>query len=68
MLKTQYEAEAARTEIGLGQFVHPTRLALTGKSVGPGLFELAELLGRDSCLARLRRAREYVASLPAQTP
>ena len=47
----------------MGQFIHPTRLALTGKSVGPGLFELAELLGRETCLARIARAIEYVRQL-----
>lgn len=44
----------------LGKYVHPVRLALTGKSVGPGLFELAELLGKETCLERLRRAEAHV--------
>lgn len=47
----------------LGKYVHPTRLALTGKSVGPGLFELTELLGKEESLRRLRHAQEYVATL-----
>jgi glutamyl/glutaminyl-tRNA synthetase len=40
--------------------VHPLRLALTGKSVGPGLFELAELLGRETSLKRVDAALEFV--------
>ena len=36
--------------------IHPLRVALTGKTVGPGLFELIEVLGRDRVLARLERA------------
>jgi glutamyl-tRNA synthetase len=35
----------------------PVRIALTGRTVAPGLFESAELLGRDETLARLAAAR-----------
>jgi glutamyl-tRNA synthetase len=33
----------------------PARVALTGKSVSPGLFEVLEVLGRDDSLTRLKR-------------
>ncbi len=59
-LQAAYQALSEATGEGLGKFVHPTRLALTGKSVGPGLFELAALLGRDTCLARMRAAQTYI--------
>ncbi len=36
--------------------IHPLRVALTGKTVGPGLFELIEVLGKDRVLERLDRA------------
>ncbi len=62
-LKTAYERLAEQAGVGLGQFIHPTRLALTGKSVGPGLFELAELLGKDACLARIQRAKDFIRTL-----
>ncbi|MBW3646069.1 MAG: glutamate--tRNA ligase [Actinobacteria bacterium] len=35
----------------------PVRVAITGRSVGPPLFESLEVLGRDRTLARLRAAR-----------
>jgi glutamyl-tRNA synthetase len=35
----------------------PVRVALTGRSVGPPLFESLEVLGRERSLARLRAAR-----------
>ncbi len=38
----------------------PVRIALTGSSVSPPLFESMELLGRDSSLARLRKLRELL--------
>ncbi|QXD15310.1 glutamate--tRNA ligase [Rhodocaloribacter litoris] len=42
--------------VGAGRIIHPTRLALSGVTFGPGLFEMMEVLGRETCLRRLRRA------------
>lgn len=36
-----------------GNLIHPTRVALTGRTVGPGLFELMALLGREVTIERL---------------
>ena len=58
-----FEAKGQETELGLGKLVNPARLALSGKSVGPGFFELAELLGKETCLARMRRAINHVKAL-----
>jgi glutamyl-tRNA synthetase len=38
----------------LGQLAQPLRAALTGSTVSPPVFEVAELLGKDEALARLR--------------
>ncbi len=38
------------------ELIHPVRVALSGKTAGPGLFELMEVLGRDRVVARLRAA------------
>ena len=38
----------------------PVRVAVTGRTVGPPLFESLELLGRDETLRRLRAARDRV--------
>ena len=35
----------------------PVRVALTGRNVGPPLYEAMAILGREACLARLRTAR-----------
>lgn len=40
----------------LGPIVHPVRVALTGRTVGPGLFELMSVLGRSRMLRRLSKA------------
>jgi glutamyl-tRNA synthetase len=44
----------------LGPVVHPTRVALTGKTMGPGLFELMSVLGVNRMLHRLHRAKALV--------
>jgi glutamyl-tRNA synthetase len=46
--------------IGAGKIIHPTRLALTGVGVSPGLFELMELLGRERVCRRLEIAIDYM--------
>ena len=43
----------------------PIRVAATGTSVSPPLFESLELLGRDRSLQRLRSARDRIA--PSRT-
>jgi glutamyl-tRNA synthetase len=45
----------------LGKAQAPIRLAVTGRSVGPPLFESLEALGRERTLARLRAALARVA-------
>lgn len=45
-------------ELGIksSELVHPIRVALTGKSVGPGLFETMAVLGKDKTVKRLEQA------------
>ncbi len=43
-------------EGGMGPWVHPVRVAVSGRQEGPGLFEMLELLGRERTVSRLRRA------------
>lgn len=43
--------------------IHPARVALTGKTAGPGLFELTELLGRERAVERLHRAARRAAGV-----
>lgn len=46
----------------IGPVVHPTRVALTGKTVGPGLFELMSVLGPKRMVDRLERAKSKLAA------
>lgn len=40
----------------------PLRVAMTGRLISPPLFESMELLGKETSLARLARARDYQPS------
>jgi glutamyl-tRNA synthetase len=44
----------ART-VKAGVLIHGTRIAMTGRMVSPGLFEMVVLLGRETVLRRLDR-------------
>ena len=45
------------TELGIkaGPLIHPCRVALSGQAVGPSLYHMLEVLGRDRALGRLQR-------------
>jgi len=55
-IKSAVEAVGERHGIKLGKLQAPLRVAVTGRSVGPPLFEPIELLGRDETLRRIRSA------------
>jgi glutamyl-tRNA synthetase len=42
----------------MGQLAQPVRVALTGRAVSPGIFEVIDLLGREATMMRLRRGVE----------
>ncbi|HEY2761485.1 MAG TPA: glutamate--tRNA ligase [Pirellulales bacterium] len=44
-------------QMKMADLVHPLRIALTGKSVGFGLFDTLAILGRERSLARIDRVR-----------
>jgi glutamyl-tRNA synthetase len=47
---------AKQLGVKTGVLVHPTRLACTGKTAGPSLYHLLEVLGNEKVLARIERA------------
>lgn len=55
-IETAVRGAAGSLGVESKALIHPLRVALTGKTVGPGLFELVEVLGKDRALSRLDRA------------
>lgn len=60
-----FKALVEEEGIKMGQLAQPVRVALTGRTASPGLFEVMEILGRDRTLFRLREALKRAAQLPA---
>lgn len=52
---------AERRGVGAATYIHPLRLALTGRGASPPIFDVAAVLGRDRSLARLDR---FIDALP----
>lgn len=51
--------------IKMGQLAQPVRVALTGRTASPGLFEVMEVLGRERTLMRLRQGIERAKAGPS---
>ncbi len=43
-------------KIKAGQVIHPTRVAISGKTTGAGLFEMMEVLGKPKVIERMKKA------------
>lgn len=58
-----YNKISEENGLALGKVIHPTRLALTGRTVSPGMFDVMVLLGKEKTLARLEAAIDYIKTL-----
>ena len=54
-LETTLRQLADQRTIKAGMLIHGTRIAMTGRMVSPGLFDMLVLLGKDTVLRRLDR-------------
>jgi glutamyl-tRNA synthetase len=52
-IEATVKSAAANLGVKIGAIVHPTRLAVTGSNVGPSLYHLLEVLGKEKVLARI---------------
>ncbi|MCI0424918.1 MAG: glutamate--tRNA ligase [Actinobacteria bacterium] len=57
VIETALRALPDRLGVGASRVFQPVRVAVTGSSVSPPLFESIAALGRDATLARITRAR-----------
>ena len=51
---------AEKLDVKAASLIHPLRIALTGFGVSPGVFEIAEILGRDVVLRRLGNLLNFI--------
>ena len=59
-VEAAYRNLIAGLGISGGALIHPTRLAISGRTVGPGVFDIIVTLGRQRCLDRLDRAIRWI--------
>jgi len=50
-----------KSGLKLGKVAQPVRVALTGKTVSPGIFEIIRVLGKEATLKRLKQAAGYIS-------
>ena len=57
---------ASGLDVKQGKLMFPMRLAVTGMTVGPALFDSIALIGKERCVSRLERAsRHFGQSRPS---
>ncbi len=54
---------AAGLGVSAGALIHPLRVALTGRSVSPGIFELMSALGKERVIERIKYATQHFVDL-----
>lgn len=59
-IESSMKSLASEMGTKVGALVHPTRFACTGTTVGPSLYHLMEVLGKERVLRRLDRASEIL--------
>ena len=57
----RFEAVTGQFELSLGQIAQPVRLAMTGGTSSPGIFEVLDVLGKERTIERLDRVIERIA-------
>jgi len=58
-VETALRASAEKSAVKAGLFINASRTMLTGQSVGPSMFEVFEIIGRERSLMRLRSQRPW---------
>ena len=56
-------SRAEQWGLAAGKLIHPLRLALTGQTASPGLFEIMEVLGREQVIHRMKNAVDFIKSI-----
>lgn len=62
-IESAFQTTIGAHELKLGQLAQPVRVAMTGGTVSPGIFEVLAVLGRERSLARLRCAMARLADV-----
>ncbi|UZQ83876.1 glutamate--tRNA ligase [Thermoanaerobacter sp. RKWS2] len=58
-----YRKLVEELQISSGELFHPTRLAISGRTFGPGLFDIMELLGKERTIERIEKAMDFIEKM-----
>ena len=67
-IEEAFQATLAVHGLALGKLAQPVRVAVTGGTVSPGIYEVLDVLGRERALSRLRAAQARVERSNAVPP
>ncbi len=59
-LENVFKRVMEKTGLKLGKIAQPVRVALTGRTASPGIFEIIEIIGKDKVISRLQKAVRYI--------
>jgi glutamyl-tRNA synthetase len=59
-IEQAFRSLADQLGVSAAHIIHPTRLALTGQSNSPGIFEVIEILGKEAVTRRLQKAIHFL--------
>ncbi|HEX6465599.1 MAG TPA: hypothetical protein VFZ98_14150, partial [Vicinamibacterales bacterium] len=62
-IEARLRSTAERAGVKAASLIHATRVAVTGRAVSAGLFDVLALLGRDRVVHRLRRMANYTSGI-----
>jgi glutamyl-tRNA synthetase len=66
-LESLLRTYASEHDVSAGEIIHPLRLALTGKTASPGIFDVMYVLGKKKVLRRIEIAISYIETKIAIT-
>jgi len=66
-LEDAFRAVMEKSGLKLGKIAQPVRVALTGRTASPGIFEIIEIIGKDTVLERLIKAVDFINAKPDST-
>jgi len=64
-IETSFKTFLEEKEMGIGAVLPAFRLLLTGKGMGPSMFEIASLIGKDESISRMESGINKVLELKA---
>lgn len=65
-IETQFKSFLEARELGIGAVLPLFRLLLTGKGMGPSMFEISSFLGKEECIERLTDGLAKMVELNAE--